>query len=327
MGKGDGVSPRRREEPAAREDGDQHGERAPHLRGPAKVPRPARARQGGQPEPHPQVRHLCAARTARERRGCGLRRRHEGAPQLLASHAPLPRGGPAHRAGADAAALLQRRPHRRHLQPPELHLLLWSADGPRRLARDRLLRHQLLCPCFRARGRRLVSHRVDHRGLSALAQGDRLRVALPLPRPRPGHGGGAGGLAPDLQAALALVHRLFPGLLPGGDLHVGAAAAQYPDALLLQLDHGLPLDHHLLPRLFRGSDRVGLHEDPSRQGAHHTAHAPLGRLLRLDGGGHRDDATQLQPLLRLPRLQGQLHHVVVLPQGDVEGGAWPPRAA
>ena len=76
-----------------------------------------------------------------------------------------------------------------------------------------------------------------------------------------------------------------------------------------------------------GSDRVGLHEDPSRQGAHHTAHAPLGRLLRLDGGGHRDDATQLQPLLRLPRLQGQLHHVVVLPQGDVEGGAWPPRAA
>jgi hypothetical protein len=51
----------------------------------------------------------------------------------------------------------------------------------------------------------------------------------------------------------------------------------------------------------------------------------LDRLLHLSRGGGRDDAAHLLALHRLPRLEGQLHHVVVLRQGHVEGGARPSR--
>ena len=78
----------------------------------------------------------------------------------------------------DAAALFQRRPHRRRLQPPEQHLLLWRADRPRRVARNSLLRHQLCRTSRAVSRRRMVPDGVDHRGLPTLSQADRVRLAL-----------------------------------------------------------------------------------------------------------------------------------------------------
>mmetsp|Transcript_23829 Transcript_23829/g.55255 ORF Transcript_23829/g.55255 Transcript_23829/m.55255 type:complete len:419 (-) Transcript_23829:363-1619(-) len=325
LGESDRLLVRRRPRPRAREDGDDDGQPTTRVHREAEVSGGADPRQGGEFELHAQVRHFRQESASRQRHLHGLRRRHEGAPQLPAARAAVPRGGRPHRARADAAALFQRRPHGRRLQPPELHLLLRCADGTRLLESDRLLRHQLRRPRRAARRGGLVPHRVHHGGLPALAQADSLGLALQVPRPRAHHGRGARRLAPDLQAALALVHRLLPGLLPGGDLHVGAAASRHPDALLLQLDHGLPLDHHLLPRLPHRARRLRLHQDAPDQGAHHRAGHLVDRLLLLPHHRRRDDAAQFLALLGLPRLQGELHHVVVLHQGHVEGGAWPAR--
>ena len=72
------------------------------------------------------------------------------------------------------------------------------------------------------------------------------------------------------------------------------------------------------------SGRLRLHEDPSRKGAHDRPRHPMDLLLYYSHRGRRDDAAAVLALHRLPGQQGELHHVVVLSEGDVEGGARPP---
>lgn len=192
------------------------------------------------------------------------------------------------------------------------------------MAGDCLLWHQLR----RARGRslsdRLVPDRVDHRGLLTIFETDSFRLALPLPRGHSHDWRGAGGLEANIQTALPMVYRLLPSLLPSGDFHVGAPASCDPDALLLQLNHGLPIDHHLLPCIPHRAGGLSLHQDTPRQGAYDSARYLVDLVLHHTYCSRGDDAAPVLALHGLPRLQGQLYHVVVLLEGHVEGGARSP---
>jgi hypothetical protein len=72
-------------------------------------------------------------------------------------------------------------PNATHPASNAQYFLLRRADRPRRVARDCLLRHQLRRTCRSSCCRGLVPDRVDHRGLLALAQIDRVGLALPVP--------------------------------------------------------------------------------------------------------------------------------------------------